>query len=89
MNKRKYVYIRSIPRAEYKNDKPTGRTYYNEAWVNVDQIISITPTKSSINLPELLLEEEYVGSKILLSNGTIITSQLLPKELVSEITNNY
>ena len=89
MNKRKYIFIRSIPRAEYRNDKPTGRTYTNDTWVNVDQIISVTPTRSSISIPEVLLDEEYVGSKILLSNGTIITSNTLPKELIDQITNNY
>lgn len=80
-----FIYIQSLPKAKYKSNHPTGDTYQNTVFINTQHITSVSPTQTSIDLPEVNLSLRAAGSKVTLSNGTIITSDLPPLTLIDQI----
>lgn len=83
------ILITSLKKQRYKNDNPTDELYSIQSWVNPDKIVSIVPTKTSIYDFVNDIDYEAVGSKITLTNGSRLTSDETPKELVQRINDCF
>lgn len=83
------ILITSLKKQRFKNDQPTDELYSIQSWVNPDKIVSIVPTKTSIYDYDNDIDYYAEGSKITFSNGTRLTSDQTPKELVALIDECY
>lgn len=83
------ILITSLKKQRFKDDKPTSELYSIQSWVNPDKMVSIVPTKTSIydSVNEIRYYAE--GSKITFSNGSRLTSDETPKELVQKINDCF
>ena len=83
------ILITSLKKQSYKNDKPTETLYNTQAWVNPDKILTIMPTKTSIYDYENGIDYQATGSKITMANGSKLTCELSPKEVIELIDSCY
>ena len=42
------IYIKSLKKQRFRDDKPTNELYSVESYINPEKIVSIVPTKTSI-----------------------------------------
>jgi hypothetical protein len=75
------IKIKSFKKQRYVDGRPTGETYQIESLINPKQIVFITSTKTSI--PSLNYED--YGSKITMTDGSVLTSEMSPEEIYAEI----
>lgn len=83
----KFLEVVSLQKVKYKKGVPTGEVYRNHCWVNVDEILYISPTTTNVNIPEHNISFTEDGSKINMSDGTTLTCVTHPKTLTWDIQN--
>ena len=83
------ILITSLKKQRFKNDQPTSELYSIQSWINPEKIVSIVPTKTSIQ--DFVNNIDYVatGSKITMSNNSRLTSDLSPREVIELINSCY
>jgi hypothetical protein len=83
------IKITSLKKQRFQDDKPTSKLYSVESWINPDNIVSIVPTKTSIYDYDNGIDYVAQGSKVTMSNGNRLTSDMTPAELVALIDECY
>jgi hypothetical protein len=80
------IKITSFKKQEWVNGTPTSNMYSVSAYINPNKIVSIAPTKTSIS--NHFVEYSARGSKIIMDDGSTLTSDLEPKELIQLINKS-
>lgn len=80
------IKITSFKKQEWVDGSPTTNLYSVSAYINPKKIISISPTKTSIS--NSFLDYSAKGSKITMDNGSTLTSDVEPKELIQLINKS-
>jgi len=83
------IKITSLKKQRFNNDQPTSELYSIQSWINPDKIVSIVPTKTSIQDFVNNVDYKAVGSKITFSNGSRLTSNESPRELAQRINDCF
>jgi lipopolysaccharide export system protein LptA len=83
------IYIKSLKKQRFRDDKPTNELYSVESYINPEKIVSIVPTKTSIYDDGNNIDYVATGSKITMSNNSRLTSDKSPKQIVDLINSCY
>ena len=83
------ILITSLKKQRYKGGKPTSELYDISSYVNPDHIKSLAPTKTSIVDEYNNIDYHATGSRINMMDGSTLTANISPKEIVKLINECY
>ena len=83
------ILITSLKKQRFRNDQPTSELYSIQSWINPEKIVSIVPTKTSIQDFVNNIDYMATGSKVTMTNNSRLTSDLSPSELIDLINSCY
>ncbi len=83
------ILITSLKKQRWVGGKPTEELYDISSYVNPDHIKSLAPTKTSIIDERFNLNYHAVGSRINMMDGSTLTANISPKEIVKLIDKCY
>jgi len=81
----KFIMVTSLPKPQYVDGRATGEVYHITSFVNVENIVSIMPTTTSVDIPQANLNYKHEGSKVNLIDGSTLTCEQSALRLVHEI----